>query len=290
MRIQDLNKKIKEEAVAKLGRITPGVEAEVDMGNGTKTVIDLKKNPQALVKSPDGKIMMNTAGITTGGVQPEKPNATNIMKTGEPVFTTSTNSTPMEEEEPTHKTVRGPHGRLDIDRSKKGITRVTRRGYRTNEPDKERADRPGRKVGSSGHTSGTGAPQRTDFSRVPTERGAGRMRPRLDPDEENVQEVDLNRRNLLGLGAAGAVGAVAAGAGLGHMYTMDQLRKNHEKLMQQADFYADRGEAALRERDLEAACRYFDRSADAYDAAGMDKFAGPMRALSKVCKKKAGTI
>lgn len=287
MKIQDLNKKIKEEAVAKLGRIVPGVEAEVDMGNGTKTVIDLKKNPQALVKSPDGKIMMNTAGITSGGVQPQAANPTNIMKTGEPVFSTATNNTPMEDDEPKHKTIRGPHGRLDIDRSKKGVTRVTRRGYRNDEPERDKQIGRRRPVGSTGFTPGVGVAQKNSFSDVPTERGARRQNPRLDRDDE-ITEVDQDRRNFLK--KAAAVGAVAAGAGLGHVYTMNQLRKNHQELLQQADFFADRGEAALHERDLTTACRYFDRSADAYEQAGMANYAEPMRALADTCRKKARDI
>lgn len=288
MKIQDLHKKIKEEAVAKLGRITPGVEAEVDMGNGTKTVIDLKKNPQALVKSPDGKIMMNTAGITSGGVQPQAANPNNIMKTGEPVFSTATNNTPMEDDEPKHKTIRGPHGRLDVDRSKPGVTRVKRRGWKTNEPERDKGTGRGRPVGSTGYTPGVGVPQKTSFSKVPTDSAAHRRRPKLDYDDNDLNEVDQDRRNFLK--KAAAVGAVAGGAGLGHVYTMNQLRKNHQELLQQADFFADRGEAALRERDLVTACRYFDRSADAYEQAGMSNYAEPMRALADTCKKKARDI
>lgn len=77
-----------EEAVAKIMDIKPGAEATIDMGDGTKTVIDLKKNPTALMKSPDGKIMMNKVGVTAGGTQTEPPDPTAMMKPGEPVFVT----------------------------------------------------------------------------------------------------------------------------------------------------------------------------------------------------------
>jgi hypothetical protein len=39
----------------------PNQSAEVDHGDGTKTVVDLKKNPQALAKDPaTGKIKLST--------------------------------------------------------------------------------------------------------------------------------------------------------------------------------------------------------------------------------------
>lgn len=49
------------ETQAKVTRVKPGVEAEIDNGDGTRTVVDLKKNPQALTKDPVTKsIKMNT--------------------------------------------------------------------------------------------------------------------------------------------------------------------------------------------------------------------------------------
>lgn len=39
----------------KITNVRPGVSAEIDNGDGTKTVVDLKKNPNALVKDPTTK-------------------------------------------------------------------------------------------------------------------------------------------------------------------------------------------------------------------------------------------
>ena len=39
----------------KITNVRPGVSAEIDNGDGTKTVVDLKKNPNALVKDPATK-------------------------------------------------------------------------------------------------------------------------------------------------------------------------------------------------------------------------------------------
>jgi hypothetical protein len=88
MNIFEIVKPLLEETTGKIVDVKPGAEATIDMGDGTKTVIDLKKNPTALVKSPDGKVMMSKAGITAGGVQTEKPDPTSMMKPGEPVFIT----------------------------------------------------------------------------------------------------------------------------------------------------------------------------------------------------------
>lgn len=58
-----------EEAVAagKLTNIQPGVAAEIDHGNGTKTQIDLKKNPSALSKDAQGKLTLNAKPVTAPG-------------------------------------------------------------------------------------------------------------------------------------------------------------------------------------------------------------------------------
>lgn len=186
---------LQEEQVAKLTRVVPGAEAEVDMGNGTKTVIDLKKNPTALTKSPDGKLMMNPQGVTSGGVQTQAPDPSQIMKPGEPVMVTAKTMEDQQDSEP--KVIRGPHGRLIVDRSRKGVTKVTRRSYATSEKpsgdgDKPRPGRgrqPGRRVGpdlrSAGLPGGVGAPQPTGFNRPSTERDAGRRLPRLDRDDSD---------------------------------------------------------------------------------------------------------
>ena len=52
--------KIDEIMKAKIDSVKPGVEATVDNGDGTKTVVDLKKNPNALSKGADGKVKLAT--------------------------------------------------------------------------------------------------------------------------------------------------------------------------------------------------------------------------------------
>lgn len=47
---------------AKIKSVRPGVEAEVDHGDGVSTKIDLKQNPNALSKTSDGKVKMNKPG------------------------------------------------------------------------------------------------------------------------------------------------------------------------------------------------------------------------------------
>lgn len=47
--------KINEITQSKISAIKPGNSATVDHGDGTKTVVDLKKNPNALVKDPTTK-------------------------------------------------------------------------------------------------------------------------------------------------------------------------------------------------------------------------------------------
>jgi hypothetical protein len=58
---------------AKVTKVMPNQSAEVDHGDGTKTVVDLKKNPQALAKDPEtGKVKLNK--------QPQKPGQSNMSK------------------------------------------------------------------------------------------------------------------------------------------------------------------------------------------------------------------
>lgn len=53
--------KIYEVTQSKVSRVTPGQSAEIDHGDGTKTVVDLKKNPDALNKDAGtGRVNMNT--------------------------------------------------------------------------------------------------------------------------------------------------------------------------------------------------------------------------------------
>jgi hypothetical protein len=77
--------KIREilETQAKVTKVKPGIEAEIDNGDGTRTVVDLKKNPQALTKDPVTKsIKMNTKPKTG-----ETPDPAKIIKPGDSVKT-----------------------------------------------------------------------------------------------------------------------------------------------------------------------------------------------------------
>lgn len=44
---------------SKVSKVMPGQSAEIDHGDGTKTVVDLKKNPNALSKDTTGKLKLN---------------------------------------------------------------------------------------------------------------------------------------------------------------------------------------------------------------------------------------
>lgn len=46
---------------SKIVDLRPGQAATIDHGDGTKTTVDLKKNPQALTKNPRGTIKLNKA-------------------------------------------------------------------------------------------------------------------------------------------------------------------------------------------------------------------------------------
>lgn len=47
----------------KISKVMPNQSAEIDHGDGTKTVVDLKKNPTALTKDPtSGKVKLNKQG------------------------------------------------------------------------------------------------------------------------------------------------------------------------------------------------------------------------------------
>lgn len=79
---------MREEEMPRVSDIRPGEQATIDMGGGIKTVVDLKKNPAALIKDPTGKVMMTKAasGATGGSIggAPQKPEE--LIKPGEPVF------------------------------------------------------------------------------------------------------------------------------------------------------------------------------------------------------------
>jgi len=65
--------RIDEITTAKIDKVKPGVEATVDNGDGTKTVVDLKKNPNALVKDPaTKKIKLNKKPQTGTATDPAK--------------------------------------------------------------------------------------------------------------------------------------------------------------------------------------------------------------------------
>ena len=54
-------KDITENTTARVTSVRPNQSAEIDNGDGTKTVIDLKKNPGALQRdSGTGKLRLNT--------------------------------------------------------------------------------------------------------------------------------------------------------------------------------------------------------------------------------------
>jgi hypothetical protein len=83
----------------------------------------------------------------------------------------------------------GPHGKMNIDRSRKGVTRVTRQGYAQGYVPSGTGDRgrqPGEKIGAGGYAGGgVGAPQKTSFSGVASDAKAGRMIPRFDYDTDD---------------------------------------------------------------------------------------------------------
>lgn len=70
---------------SKISKVRPGVSAEIDHGDGTKTVVDLKKNPNALVKDPATKKTKLIKNPKTG-----KPNASQTPKPGDKVTTDET--------------------------------------------------------------------------------------------------------------------------------------------------------------------------------------------------------
>ena len=74
-------KEIIENRPAKITKVRQGVEAEIDNGDGTKTVVDLKKNPAALSKDDTGKIKLNKT--VKPGTQNKKP----MIKPGDVVDT-----------------------------------------------------------------------------------------------------------------------------------------------------------------------------------------------------------
>ena len=124
MKIFELNEA--DITTGKLVDVKPGAEATIDMGDGTKTIVDLKKNPTALVKSPDGKTMFNKAGMTSGGVQPEQPDPTKMFKPGEPVTITTTQTEAVDDINDTFyffDVARGGHSFREQDLAAMGLKR-----------------------------------------------------------------------------------------------------------------------------------------------------------------------
>lgn len=99
---------MREEEMPRVSDIRPGEQATIDMGGGIKTVVDLKKNPAALIKDPTGKVMMTKAasGATGGSIggAPQKPEE--LIKPGEPVFVADKT---MENDQEPRLTPSSPH-------------------------------------------------------------------------------------------------------------------------------------------------------------------------------------
>jgi hypothetical protein len=62
-----------------ISQIKPGQSAEIDHGDGTKTVVDLKKNPAALSKDAIGKVKLNKKP------DPNKRDPATLVKQGDKV-------------------------------------------------------------------------------------------------------------------------------------------------------------------------------------------------------------
>lgn len=75
-----------EDVAGKVTAIRPGQAAEIDHGNGTKTTIDLKKNPAALTKDAEGKLVLNPKSQgTLGAGGQQTTNDPNAPKVGDEV-------------------------------------------------------------------------------------------------------------------------------------------------------------------------------------------------------------
>ena len=63
----------------RITRIRPGQEAEIDNGDGTRTIVDLKKNPQALEKDP----RTNRVKVRNNNSSQNKPNSQSTPRVGD---------------------------------------------------------------------------------------------------------------------------------------------------------------------------------------------------------------
>jgi phosphoenolpyruvate synthase/pyruvate phosphate dikinase len=71
---------ILEAPQSKITAMKPGVSAEIDHGDGTKTTVDLKKNPAALDKDETGKVKLNKKPNPGATKDPKK-----VIKPGDQV-------------------------------------------------------------------------------------------------------------------------------------------------------------------------------------------------------------
>jgi len=70
---------ILENKPATISKLKPGAEAEIDHGDGTKTIVDLKKNPSALTKDATGGVRLNKKPT------PGKKDPATMIKAGDKV-------------------------------------------------------------------------------------------------------------------------------------------------------------------------------------------------------------
>lgn len=96
---------------AKVTKVMPNQSAEIDHGDGTKTVVDLKKNPQALAKDPEsGKLKLNKTPVKPG----QAANKSTI-KPGDQVELDNESASTQELFKGLHIEVRqNPHGGFDV--------------------------------------------------------------------------------------------------------------------------------------------------------------------------------
>lgn len=71
---------------AKIDSVKPNNSATIDNGDGTKTVVDLRKNPGALTKDEKGNVKLNKPAQSNTSGTP----GTNRIKPGQKVVTDET--------------------------------------------------------------------------------------------------------------------------------------------------------------------------------------------------------
>lgn len=71
MRIKDI---VIETGTSRVTSVRPGQSAEIDHGDGTKTVVDLKKNPNAIQRdSGSGRLRLNRNNKNSGQGNQNQP-------------------------------------------------------------------------------------------------------------------------------------------------------------------------------------------------------------------------